>query len=178
MKLHLVRHTAVDVVPGTCYGVSDVPLAKSFPEEAQKVKEQLDALPIDCAFTSPLSRCLRLASFCGFSQAMVDPRLQERDFGAWEGLLYEEIQDDRLQLWYADFVHVRATDGESFIDVARRVQSFIDDLTQRFGSKQEIVLFTHGGVITAFQFCVERCSLDSIFDLQVPYGTIISLEIA
>ncbi|MDD6934091.1 MAG: histidine phosphatase family protein, partial [Bacteroidales bacterium] len=88
------------------------------------------------------------------------------------------IRDDRLQLWYADFVHVRATDGESFIDVARRVQSFIDDLTQRFGSKQEIVLFTHGGVITAFQFCVERCSLDLIFDLQVPYGTILSLEIA
>lgn len=38
MKVYLVRHTSVDVAPGTCYGQTDVPLRASFQEEAEACK--------------------------------------------------------------------------------------------------------------------------------------------
>ena len=39
MKVYLVRHTSVDVAPGTCYGQTDVPLRASFQEEAEACKK-------------------------------------------------------------------------------------------------------------------------------------------
>ena len=41
MKVYLVRHTSVDVAPGTCYGQTDVPLRASFQEEAEACKKAL-----------------------------------------------------------------------------------------------------------------------------------------
>ena len=41
MKVYLVRHTSVDVAPGTCYGQTDVPLRASFQEEAEVCKKAL-----------------------------------------------------------------------------------------------------------------------------------------
>ena len=167
MKLLLIRHTSVDVRPGVCYGASDVPLRDSFCKEAALVKTRLSGYQIDQAFTSPLSRCKRLA----------DSRLVERNFGAWEGLEYTRIDDPQLQLWYADFVHTRATEGESFMDVVGRAKAFLDELKEATPPLHTLALFTHGGVITALRFLVEHCSLDHIFDLQVPYGTVYPLEL-
>ena len=57
MEVILIRHTAVDVPMGTCYGQTDVPLKESFEAEAACTKAELDACgPIDCAYTRPLSR--------------------------------------------------------------------------------------------------------------------------
>lgn len=177
MKLILVRHTSVEVKLGVCYGASDVPLRDSFHKEADEVKKKLSEYKIDQAFTSPLSRCKRLANYCGYPNALCDNRLIERDFGAWEGLEYASIHDPQLQLWYADFIHTRATGGESFMDVVDRVGLFLDELKSSPLSPQMPVLFTHGGVITAFRFLVEHCSLKHLFDLQVPYGAAYTLEI-
>ena len=41
MNIYIVRHTSVDVKPGTCYGQTDVALRPSFTDEAEKVKENL-----------------------------------------------------------------------------------------------------------------------------------------
>jgi len=99
MKLLLIRHTSVDVKPGLCYGASDVPLRDSFCEEAALVKTRLSGYQIDQAFTSPLSRCKRLAEYCGFPHAVADSRLIERNFGAWVGLAYARINGHQIHLW-------------------------------------------------------------------------------
>lgn len=177
MKLLLIRHTSVDVRSGVCYGASDVPLRDSFCEEAALVKTRLSGYQIDKAFTSPLSRCKRLAEYCGFSHAIADNRLVERNFGDWEGLEYARINDPQLQLWYDDFVHTRATNGESFMDVVARAEGFLEELKEATPPLHTLALFTHGGVITALRFLVEHCSLDNILDLQVPYGTVYPLEL-
>lgn len=41
MEVFLIRHTKTAVIPGTCYGNSDVDVADSFPEEAEKVRGRL-----------------------------------------------------------------------------------------------------------------------------------------
>ena len=75
MEIYLVRHTSVDVAPGICYGRSDVNVRNSFEEEAHKTKLQLKDIQFDKVFTSPLTRAIKLASYCGYSKAEIDYRL-------------------------------------------------------------------------------------------------------
>ena len=70
MEVILVRHTSVDVPPGTCYGQTDVALRSTFPEEAEAVYRRLAGyVPFDRVYTSPLRRCIRLAEYGGCLQA-------------------------------------------------------------------------------------------------------------
>ena len=97
-----IRHTSVAVPRGVCYGQSDVPLAGGFPDEAVIVKRNLEKYSFDAVYSSPLSRCLKLAAYCGYDTPILDSRLMEMNFGDWEMKRYDEITDSRLQLWYDD----------------------------------------------------------------------------
>jgi len=129
MKVYLVRHTSVDVAPGTCYGQTDVPLRASFQEEAEACKKALQdtGMRFSRIYTSPLSRCTHLAAYCGFPEAERDERLKEMNMGEWEMQRFEEITDPRIQEWYDDYLRVRTTGGESFMDVLARVGRMRED---------------------------------------------------
>ena len=60
-----------------------------------------------------------------------DPRLMEMDYGAWEGLTYEQIDASDAALrarWVADPGTLACPGGESGTDVALRARSFLTDL--------------------------------------------------
>lgn len=111
MKITFIRHTSVDVPPGTCYGWSDVPLAPTFTEEARHVQKNLTGMDFDRVYTSPLTRCRRLAAYCGYPHAIPDSRLKEMNFGEWEMQAWETIRDPHLQDWFEDWLHLPATGG-------------------------------------------------------------------
>ena len=69
MEIYLIRHTSVDVPAGYAYGQTDVPLKPTFEEEAEEVKKGLSDHTFDKVWTSPLTRCVRLANYCGFPEA-------------------------------------------------------------------------------------------------------------
>ncbi len=106
MDIYLIRHTQTATDPGLCYGQSDVALADSFEDELAKLHDKLPEFDEDCkVFSSPLTRCLQLAET--FSDAVTtDPRLQELDFGDWEGQRFDDIEPVILQQWMDDFVSV------------------------------------------------------------------------
>lgn len=70
MNIYLIRHTSVDVPKGLCYGQSDVPLRPTFEIEAAVTKAKIESIHFDMAYTSPLSRCTRLAQYCGFGDTI------------------------------------------------------------------------------------------------------------
>ena len=108
MEVFLIRHTKTAVIPGTCYGNSDVDVADSFLEEAGKVRERLKGERFDVVYSSPLQRCRKLAVYCGYENPILDDRLKELNFGSWEGQRWDEIQDPRLQEWYDDRLSMTA----------------------------------------------------------------------
>ena len=176
MEVYLIRHTSVDVPAGVCYGQSDVPLRLTFESEAAACREQLQSLaPFDAVFTSPLSRCVRLATFCGYPDAVREPRIMEINFGQWEMKRFDEIQDPRLQEWFADYLHVAATDGESFEMQYHRVSSFLDELKQQ--PWQRVALFAHGGVLISAQIYAGVLTPEEAFGALSPYGGIIHISI-
>ena len=84
MIVYLIRHTSVAVPKGSAYGFTDVPLNPTFETEAAVTRSQLSGLHFDEVFCSPLTRCVKLAAFCGYPQAIRDERLKELNFGDWE----------------------------------------------------------------------------------------------
>lgn len=175
MTILLIRHTSVDVAPGICYGQTDVPLADSFPQEAEKVRKALHRHTIDAVFTSPLSRCRRLAEYCGFNDAIPDRRLMEMNFGDWEMRRYDEISDPRLRLWYDDFLNVQATGGESAMMQKERFGDFLKSLDS--GKDQTIAIFTHGGIIIHALAMLKGLSYREAYAINPCYGSILEFEI-
>lgn len=174
MEIVFVRHTAVDVAPGICYGQTDVGLKDSFPEEAETVKKKING-NFDAVFRSPLSRCKRLAEACGYADATPDYRLIEMDFGEWEMKKYDDIDDPRLKEWFENWQTIKATGGESFADQTKRVAEWIEEM-KKTGARR-ILAFTHAGVIMNALLITGRVPVDKLFSSQPPYGGIVTLSV-
>lgn len=172
----MIRHTSVDVPKGTCYGQSDVALASTFLEEAAAVKEKLLSDSFDTVYCSPLSRCRRLADYCGYGDAVIDPRLMEMNFGEWEMRPFDEIVDPTLQRWYADFINTRVPGGESFLDQQERLRSFLDDVIA--SGMRKVVVFTHGGIIMQTMLLTGMATIDNVFAHQPPYGAVMRFDLS
>lgn len=178
MEITLIRHTAVDVPRGVCYGQTDVPLKESFEQEASVtaglLREQVAVEgAFDSSFTSPLSRCTRLATACGYGDALRDDRLKEIDFGQWEMQRFDAIQDPRLQEWFGDYYNVQATGGESFMMQYKRVAAFLDELKQQ--RYERVAIFAHGGVLICAQIYAGTVAKEEAFEALTPYGGIVRI---
>lgn len=180
MELILIRHTSVDVPPGVCYGQTDVPLKPTFEEEAATTLANLKTILADGqmpeqVYTSPLTRCVRLAEYCGYPDAERERRIMEINFGAWEMKPFAHNDDPRLKEWYADYLNVAATGGESFAMQYERVGRFLDELKQK--PWQRVLLFAHGGVLICAQIYAGLIKAEEAFSALTPYGGIIRVTI-
>ena len=176
MEIYLIRHTSVDVPAGYAYGQTDVPLKASFTEEADRVRQALDGHTFDQVWSSPLSRCRRLAAYCGYPDPMIDSRLMEVNFGEWEMKSWDEVSSDSRSVpWFDDWLHEPTPGGESFADQCRRVSSFLEDL--RCASFRKVLLFAHGGVLTAARVYAGEYPVEEAFKHLPSYGEMIRIEI-
>lgn len=176
MEIILIRHTSVNVPPGVCYGQTDVPLKPTFEQEAAVTAHNLEAyLPFDHVYTSPLTRCVRLATYCGYPDAECDKRLMELNFGSWEMKPFDHNDDPRLKEWYADYLNVAATGGESFAMQYRRVSEFLEELKRK--PYRRVAIFAHGGVLICAQIYAGILKPEEAFGALTPYGGIIKIEL-
>lgn len=176
MEIYLIRHTSVDVPAGYAYGQADVPLRPTFEAEADVVKNNLSGEVFDRIWTSPLTRCARLAAYCGYPDARRDDRIKELNFGEWEMKSWEEISSDpRSAAWFADWLNYSTPSGESFGDQYNRVSSFLDEL--RRSGLRRVCVFAHGGVLTCARVYAGEYALSDAFKHIPAYGEIIKLEL-
>ena len=179
MDVVLIRHPAVGIEPGVCYGRSDVPLAESADGGAQAVRmhlAELSAPSPEQVRTSPLTRCASVAE--RLARAFDVPLLgdddwQEMDFGAWEMQRWDDIDRAALDAWAADLMHACAHGGESVARfVARGARQA--DVLAAFDGPQWVV--THAGVVRAFASHVLRVPLDTLLSRPVPTGGVVWLR--
>lgn len=170
MGLTLLRHTAPDVTPGTCYGRLDLAPGPEFLAEAKVVSEQLP--PVSRVLTSPLLRCRALAEHIGRQTGLpveVEPRLIEIDFGRWEGLAWDAVPRDELDLWAADFWHARPHGGESVAMFTARVAGWLADQKEACGW----LAVTHAGFMRAALYLLGR---DDNWSERFGYGERLELD--
>ncbi|HJU17896.1 MAG TPA: histidine phosphatase family protein [Stellaceae bacterium] len=115
------------------------------------------------------------------AEAIAD--LAEQNFGAWQGLTYEELRHSRAgdfhRFWHAP-AHVVAPGGESFVAMIARVSEAIRRLLVTH-SGRDVIAVAHGGTIraalalalglepeAALAFTIENCSLTRIDHIDGP----------
>ncbi|RQR37747.1 MULTISPECIES: alpha-ribazole phosphatase [unclassified Burkholderia] len=179
MDLVLIRHPAVAVEQGVCYGRSDVPLAAPAEAGARTMRERLAALgaPLPAqVWTSPLTRCASVAERLAHAFDVPlrrDAGWQEMDFGAWELQRWDDIDRAALDAWAADLMHACAHGGESVARFVERVARVAGEVAQADAPQWAI---THAGVIRAFASHALRVPLDTLLSRPVPTGGVVWLR--
>ncbi|WP_166921910.1 alpha-ribazole phosphatase [Flavobacterium poyangense] len=178
MEIYLVRHTETVCEKGICYGQSDVALAKPFDLVFENIISQLPQEAI--LFSSPLQRCVILANYIRSKIETIsyqeDKRLMEMNFGDWEMKNWNDIQPEQLNPWMEDFVTIRATNGESFIELHARTTEFFSEQISKKTSKP-IIIVTHAGVIRSLLCHHTALPLKDAFENKVDFGQVIKIEL-
>lgn len=153
--LWLLRHAQPLIAQGVCYGRLDVP---ADPSQTLQVAMRFAAQMPQGALLrySPLQRCEQLALALQASEANVvcDPRLQEMDFGQWEGVAWRDIGKAQVDAWAQDLYGVAPGGGESLGGMLQRVaaalrESWLHDSQQ---GQRDVVWVTHAGVARCVQW--------------------------
>ncbi len=152
MILWTFRHTKPYNPNDVCYGQLDFDVSPTFPEESSSAIGDFlksGAKPTRL-YSSPLLRCLRLAEgvskATGLAIEKVDS-LKEINFGTWEGQKLTAVPRAEMTSWMQDLRGFQFPQGESFYDVDKRVEAFLDTLPD----SGEFLWVTHAGVIAALQ---------------------------
>lgn len=174
MKIYLVRHGETTLNARGCYyGRTDVGLSGRGRRQAEELRNFFGQVPLDAVVTSPLKRAAETAEIILSGRGTVaegagrestteaikiyrDERLCEQDFGIFEGLTYRELTKrypEQLDAWNRDYFGYRIPEGESFLDVRRRVELFFGDLKERAataGWESALLLVAHKGTLGHF----------------------------
>ncbi len=189
--LWLVRHGETNWnVEGRFQGSSDQPLNERGEQQAASLASHLENMTFAGIYCSDLIRVQRTAELAlnGNNESVVlDARLQEFDFGSWEGLNWEEIKKtsaDDLELWVEDREQ-NPHGGERLSDVVGRVSAFLEEVRSAFGKDEHVLIFAHGGTLAVlicillgndpnrwWQYRFSNCALSEV--LLVKNGAILA----
>jgi alpha-ribazole phosphatase len=177
MEIYLVRHTETVCEKGICYGQSDVGIREPYNVVFESILSQLPQVAI--LYSSPLQRCIILANHIKentqIDSVIEDSRLMEMNFGDWELKSWDAIPREVLDPWMEDFVTVNVPDGESFVDLDKRVRDFLDNETAKKHTKP-IIIIAHSGVIRSILCKINNLPLQEAFKTQLHYGAVIKVE--
>ncbi len=175
MKLHLIRHTSLNIPAGICYGQSDVDVSESFQTECDSLKAKLMHTRFDAVYASPLVRCSRLAHALGMGEVQLDHRLMELHFGDWEMQSWDSIPRDIFDVWASDYANLSPPNGETFSQLHLRVKSFVEDVSTR-SHGAEVAVVTHGGVIRAILADVLNMPLKGLFRMVIDHASVTQIS--
>jgi alpha-ribazole phosphatase/probable phosphoglycerate mutase len=150
-RLILLRHGEPDAaVRGRCYGQLDPGLSAHGREQMQRAWRLLASQTPGAIYSSPRRRAIEGATLrADNSPAIrVEDRLREIDFGAFEGLTYEEIASrypDTYAQWMTEPAAVVFPGGESFEMLSARVCAALDEI-RRTHPGETVAVVSHGGV--------------------------------
>jgi probable phosphoglycerate mutase len=139
-RVYLARHGETEwSLSGRHTGRSDPPLNDRGRQRARLLAPRLASLRFTQVWTSPSARARQTCELAGFgSRAEADPDLQEWDYGQYEGLRREQIQQTRPD-W--SVFRDGCPGGESVADISARADRVIARLR---GVEGDVLLFSSG----------------------------------
>jgi broad specificity phosphatase PhoE len=156
--------------------------------QAEDLAEAVAGRGVDAVYTSDAVRAVETAEIVAAQLGLrvtQDPRLREVNFGEWEGLTREEI-DERysgaFRAWDAGTL-AEPTGGESDAAMAERVLESLREIADRHPD-QRVLVVTSGGPIRAAQaqargieqararLHFERADNCAVFEFSIEQGTL------
>lgn len=161
MKLFLIRHGETPwTVLKRYQGTTDIPLSPRGIRQAQSIARALAPLRPAHLYTSTLRRARdtarALARKLGL-EPVADPRLNEIDFGEWEGRDYKRLEEEAglpFRRWREGRLK-KPPGGESIGSLSRRVGQFFKEIL-KLHPEETVAVVSHGGPIKMFLFKAMR----------------------
>lgn len=154
MELILIRHGETAWNPeGRFQGSTDMELSEVGKEQARLLGERLKNKKIDRIIASPMKRAQQTAAAVAVHHGLTvetESRLQELDFGEWEGTNVKELReakDPHIEYYLKDR-DFYGFPGEGCLANARyRIGSYLDELKWKYWETDEtIMLVGHGAI--------------------------------
>jgi alpha-ribazole phosphatase len=181
-RLLLARHgQSVSNAVRRFQGAQDVALSPLGVRQAEALGLAVGRRPIAHVYASPLERARRTAEIAltglDLPITMIDD-LRELSLGEWEGCTVEEIRTrpgDPYAQWVRDPVQCLPPGGEPLADVQARVVQAVERIAAAHPNGDDVLIVSHGGVISAllahwlglplssiWRIAVANCSLSEI----------------
>ncbi len=185
-QLLFVRHGTPDF-PGKriyCDGKEDPVLNEKGLKEAQATAQLLKGCGATALYSSPLKRSQMTAKEIAETiqlPVMTHEKLKERNFGIWEGLYFDEIENnypEDYKCWKQSPAYFNPEGGESIHDMNRRIQQAINEIiSENYGEK--VIVACHVGPIRvaltqAMKMPIEhyrQLRIDCASVSRIDYGT-------
>jgi alpha-ribazole phosphatase len=177
MNIYLLRHGQTqENRKGTYYGNLDVSLNSIGINQGNKAKEFFNDIKFDIVYVSNKKRTLEMAKLAlGLKEIEVinDSRINETNFGDFEGKTYEEIKKlypKECMCWQDNWKEFVPPNGESYIQLCERVKSFMEHIKNL--EKENILISAHSGVIRAIYCYVMNENMDLFWKFGCKNGDI------
>ncbi|MGY0638075.1 MAG: histidine phosphatase family protein [Paraglaciecola chathamensis] len=179
---NLLRHGQVDG-PAALYGKTDVPLSQ---QGLRAMQAQVQHLPnADVIITSPRLRCRLFAETLAQTLSaplIIEDALQECDFGLYDGIAFDDLTDQWLELndFWCNPMQSTLPEAESLEAFHRRVHQCWQRLMSQHQGKNCLVI-CHGGVIRQILASVLAGDWQSpnwYTALQIGYASVSRISIA
>lgn len=179
-RLILVRHGQTDMnKEHKYYGRLDVPVNEIGKEQAKKACNNLEAFNIDYdkIYSSNLKRAYETAEIINYKKydICIDERLQEMDFGIFEGLSYDEIMEkypEEMGKLKDDWRTYSYVIGENPYEMQERAIEFLNSIDKT----KNILVATHWGIICSLLSYLFSNKLESYWKFDVKNGGIVVIE--
>ena len=171
--IYLIRHgLTLDDRAARFRGRLDVGLSPSGLAQAEATGLRLRAeRRFSAIYTSPLSRARqtaeRISAYTG-ARLVVEGRLAELDYGAWQGMGSDEVAEcwpDLAAMWLTTPHQVKIPGGESLIDASRRATEAIAALAETYAG-QAVLVVSHSVINRLILLRVLGLDLDQFWKFR------------
>lgn len=155
MRLYAARHgETVENKQKRILGQTPGVLTPEGQAQGRRLATQVSELAINLVLASDLQRAKDTCAFLDDNLVVgFTPRLRERDFGSWEGLLRKEVNWQGI--WESiEEPRLSAESGvEPLDDFTQRIARFVISLTDSFDDTEtSVLLVSHIGVMNRLNF--------------------------
>ncbi len=181
-KLVLIRHGESEWnEKGLWTGLTDISLSDKGREEAKKAAEQIQDIPFEYVFTSPLKRAIEtyeiIKDTLGLSLVQTEnAALNERDYGDFTGKNKWDIQKE---IGEEEFKKIRRgwdekiPNGETLKDVYNRVAPFYStEIEPLLKAGKNVLVVAHGNSLRALVKLLENISDEEIKNIEIATGEV------
>lgn len=180
--IYLIRHGQTEAnVQGIYYGRSESPLTEQGIDDHRRAVKKLNDMNIDMIIASPRQRCRVLAEkICAIADAelIIDNRLEEINFGIFEGLKYDEAQKkypDVWDNWINSGDDYQLEGGESISMFEKRVDEFSKYLMD-ISLEKDVAIISHGGVIASLMCSLLQMDKENKWHFKIGNGSVVTIE--
>ena len=179
LSFWFVRHgeSEGNAMGDTCPIMHDTPLTERGRQEAQEIATYLqkNSVKVTHIYTAPKGRSRETAEIIANALGLpikIKTGLDERNWGAWQSLRWEEASVQLDQMSLEDRYAFVPEGGESWQEMEKRLFMTLEEIADESIAGENVLIITHRGCLRAIMPKLAKEGLEKHKDFSVATGTL------